>query len=359
MRRHIQIVSLIATMFFLCDCGSPAVKKLQENKQAASVQPEEVELMTLSRTDFHHQMISNGVLEASRKVSVSFSSEGIINDLNIKNGSRVKAGQVLGTLDRKDFELAVKSAQIALDKAKLNMYDILAGLGHEVQDTAIIPADVLNMVKIRSGYTIALNDLEKARLAYNGTILKAPFDGKVADLKINIYDRTDAGAVCSIIDDSFLNVDFLIMESEYKFIDKGLSVKVIPYADPTKIFHGKIKEINPRIGDNGQILVRSAIRNDGFLLDGMNVKVIVERTIPNQFVVPRSAVIIRNDLDVLFTYSDDNRAHWVYVDILSSNKDSHAVAAKPDRYSELNDGDKVIISGNLSLADGSLVQPKY
>ena len=79
----------------------------------------------------------------------------------------------------------------------------------------------------------------------------------------------------------------------------------------------------------------------------------MERNIPDQLVVPRSAVVIRDDLDVLFTYTDDGKAHWTYVRIVASNGDSHSVVANADRGSVLSEGDRIIISGNLNLADGS------
>jgi len=133
---------------------------------------------------------------------------------------------------------------------------------------------------------------------------------------------------------------------------------VIPFADPSKSVTGKVSEINPTVDKNGQIAVRATVRNDGSLIDGMNVKVIVERMMPGQLVVPRSAVVVRDNLDVLFTYTDDGVALWTYVNIIRSNGDSHVVTANADRGAKLNEGDKVIVKGNLNLADGSKVQLK-
>ena len=110
--------------------------------------------------------------------------------------------------------------------------------------------------------------------------------------------------------------------------------------------------------EKGQISVTAQVRNDGSLIDGMNVRVIVERMISGQLVVPRSAVVIRDNLDVLFTCTDDGKAHWTYVTILYSNGESYVVEANKDRNAELNEGDQVIVSGNLNLADNSDVLVK-
>ena len=339
-------------------CGNSASDSLKDGKAVAVPEVNEVEVITLERTDFADQLLSNGKLKAGRRASLSFGTNGVVAELNAVNGEKVSAGEVIAELDRRDLELSLEAAQIALEKAELELYDVLAGQGYAVKDTASVPDNILAMAEMRSGYTSAMNSLERARLEYEGAVLKAPYSGKVADLKLKEYDRTAGDPFCTVIDDSSLDVDFPVMESEYAFLEKGLQVRVIPFADPSQSVIGKVSEINPTVDKNGQIAVRATVRNDGLLIDGMNVKVIVERMMPGQLVVPRSAVVVRDNLDVLFTYTDDGVAHWTYVNIIRSNGDSHVVTANADRGAKLSEGDKVIVKGNLNLADGSKVQLK-
>lgn len=362
MMRTVQLVLngriIIILLLMLYSCGNPSSDELKDGKAVAVPEMNEVEVITLERTDFAHQLLSNGKLKAGRRASLSFGSNGVVSELNVVNGGRVSAGSVIAELDRPDLKLAQEAAQIALDKAELEFYDVLAGQGFSMTDLASVPDNIIAMAKMRSGYTSAKNSLERAKLDYDGAVLKAPYSGKVADLILKEYDRTTSDPFCTVIDDSSLDVDFSVMESEYAFMEKGLQVRVIPFADPSKSVTGKVSEINPTVDKNGQIAVRATVRNDGSLIDGMNVKVIVERMMPGQLVVPRSAVVVRDNLDVLFTYTDDGVAHWTYVNIIRSNGDSHVVTANADRGAKLNEGDKVIVKGNLNLADGSKVQLK-
>ncbi|MBQ9722908.1 MAG: efflux RND transporter periplasmic adaptor subunit [Bacteroidales bacterium] len=337
-------------------CGNIPSGELKDGKAVAVPEVNEVEVITLERTDFAHQLLTNGKLKALRRASLSFGADGVVSALNVSNGGRITAGSIIAKLDRPDLKLSLEAAQIALEKAELDFYDVLAGQGYVARDTAGVPDNVLAMAKMRSGYTSAKNSLARARLDYEGAVLKAPYDGKIADLRLKKYDRTAADPFCTVIDDKQLDVDFSVMESEYAFLEKGLQVRVIPFADPSKSVIGKVSEINPTVDKNGQIAVRAVVRNDGALIDGMNVKVIVERMMPGQLVVPRSAVVVRDNLDVMFTYTDDGVAHWTYVNIICSNGDSHVVTANADRGARLNEGDKVIVKGNLNLADGSKVQ---
>ncbi len=94
------------------------------------------------------------------------------------------------------------------------------------------------------------------------------------------------------------------------------------------------------------------------MIDGIDVKVLVEKEAGNQLVVPKSAVVIRDGLDVIFTYTEDGFAHWVYVNILSANEDSYSIEANSERRAQLSEGDMVIVKGNLNLADKSKVSLK-
>ena len=358
MRRSCYVIAACVAAAVMAGCGNTASEEMKDAKAVASPEVNEVEVITLERKDFASQLLSNGKLKAGRRASLSFGTGGVVSVLNVSNGGRVSAGSVIAELDREGLGLALDAAEIALERAELDFYDVLAGQGYTAKDTLNVPAEILSMARIRSGYDSAKNTLDKARLDYENAVLKAPYSGRIADLKLRQYDRTTSEPFCTVMDDGTLDVDFTVMESEYAFLAKGLQVRVIPFADPTKSVMGKVSEINPTVDRNGQIAVRATVRNDGSLIDGMNVKVIVERMIPDQLVVPRSAVVVRDNLDVLFTYTDDGVAHWTYVNILRSNGESHVVTANLDRGAKLESGDRVIVKGNLNLADGSKVQLK-
>ncbi|MBO5563396.1 MAG: efflux RND transporter periplasmic adaptor subunit [Bacteroidales bacterium] len=345
----------LAAVLLLSACGSRTGDKEADGRLQQTPEINEVDVMTLRRTKFARQLLSNGRLSAASRASLAFRTTGPLSSIPVKNGQVVGAGTVLATVDRPDLRLALESAEIALAKSEIDLYDVLVGQGYPARDTMSVPSDLLETAKIRSGYSSASSALHKARYDLSGTVLRAPFRGRVADIITKRFDQAGAEPFCSLVDDSSLDVDFTVMESEYAFLSVGLPVKVSPFADPDRLYTGTVTGINPSVDKNGQVLVRARVRNDGHLVDGMNVKVTVERMLPDCLVVPRSAVVIRDNMDVLFTYTDDGKAHWTYVRILASNGDSHVVEANSDRGAILQEGDRVIISGNLNLADGSAV----
>ena len=90
------------------------------------------------------------------------------------------------------------------------------------------------------------------------------------------------------------------------------------------------------------------------MLDGMNVRVIVEEKMQNMFVVPKDAVVERDGYHVIFLL-EEGRAVWTYVDVVHSNISSFAITGCQRKETTIKEGDIVITSGNLNLADGTEV----
>ena len=344
----------IAVLLLLASCGNGGNSEAgQDGKLQQKPAINEVEVVTLEKTDFPRQLLSNGKLSAVSRARLVFPTGGPVESIYFKNGQVVPAGATIARIARPDLQIALESAEINLQKAEMDLYDYLVGQGYTAKDTTSVPADIMAMARMKSGYLAAKNALARCRYDLSGTVLKAPFRGRVADIKLSRYDQAGSEPFCTLVDDSAFLVDFTVMESEYGFLSVGLPVRITPYADASRSYQGTIANVNPSVDKNGQILVQARIKGESGLLDGMNVKVTVERIVPGQLVVPRSAVVIRDNLDVLFTYTEDGKAHWTYVNILASNGHSHAVTANTDRGASLQEGDQVIISGNLNLADGS------
>lgn len=355
--RNVFVYLVLALSFLSCSGKEERKDGPADGRLSRRPQINEVGVITLERKDFPRQIRSNGKLKALSRADLSFGTTGEIGEIRVRNGQQIARGTVLARLARPDLYLALENAELALERARLDLFDRLAGLGYAAGDTLSPPSDVLSLAKIRSGYDAAVLSLRKARQDLDGTVLRAPFSGRVANLVLKTHDRP-AGVFCTMVDDRHFEVDFPVTETEYSFVRNGLAIQVEPFASPGKMCSGKITDINPLVDKNGQIALRATVSNPGGLLEGMNVKVLVENTLPSQLVVPRSAVVVRDNMDVLFVLTPDGRARWTYVRILAENSTSYSVEANADRGAELKEGDRVIVSGNLNLADDSEVVVK-
>jgi len=355
MRKFLTLM-IIASLIVSCkdkteDVGTAAKGEFVTEKNL-------VDTMVLRKTDFNKQIISNGRLKAMQKSDLQFLVSGTISDIYVKNGDRVTTDRELAKLDRRQAERNLEQARLSLAQATLSFEEGLIGYGNG-RDTTNIPSEYIKNQRIKSGYSNSVNNLRSAEEDMTNTILKAPFSGKIANLTAKPYEQT-SGIFCTIIDDSKFEVEFNLLESEMSFIAVGNSVKVTPFTDQGNVYNGSITEINPYVDDKGQIMVRALVSNStGKLMQGMNVKVVVENLTKNRLVVPKGAVVMRDNFDVLFRFNaSTGRAMWTYVDVVMSNTEFHVVGANQEKNAELNEGDIVIISGNLNLADNSRVEIK-
>lgn len=356
MRKYI-IIPLAMLTAVSCGWKDKEVKEDTLTRLSQAAEANYVDTMTLRLTDFRRQTVSNGRLMAVRKSALRFNTSGTISEVRFVNGQSVREGELIASLDPEAASIALAQAGNALKKAEIDLNDALIGFGYGDADTSDVPEAVMAVARTRSGYADAEQNYRRALYDFKGTRITAPFDGKVAGIKARVYESAPSDNFCSVIDDSRFDVSFPLLESEIPSVRTGMPVKISPFNAPDKVYTGRVTSVNPMVDEKGQIEVTASVDNsDGGMMDGMNVRVLVEEIIPGQQVVPKSAVVMRDNEDVLFVYqSGDSTARWVYVDIVMSNSDSHVVKVNETREAQLSLGDKVITSGNLNLAHESKV----
>lgn len=343
----------------LLSCSNIEKKAVSEaEKRQYTEQQNPVDTIILQKGTFRKELVNNGKLVALRKSELQFRVGEQLETLNLRNGDAVKAGQVIARLTLFTYRQQLANAQIQLKRNRLEMQNVLIGQGYNTMDSTAIPPHIYEMATIKSGYAEAVQSMKTALFNLESTRLVAPFSGKLANITQKQYDRVNAGTTfCTLIDDSEFEAEFRIVESEANDIQLGSEVQLIPFSDQT-VYKGRISEINPVIDANGLILVKALVKNPSRLKDGMNVKVLVEKEIPNQLVVPKSAVLLRDNQEVLFKCTHDTIAFWTYIQTTGENTTSYSVIAHPDKGATLEPGDTIIISGNLNLAHESRVDVK-
>lgn len=337
-------------------CSEGRTETSNTEKRVYEERLNEVDVMVLERTIFKKEIISNGKLRASRKSDLRFKVTGEIKELKVKNGDIVKSGQTIAVLDPFEFQQRLEQAETTLKRTSIEFEDALIAHGGSMNRDEI-PETIYENAAIRSGYTSALNDLKTAKFNLGHTVLRAPFSGKIANLKQNQYELATTGEVfCAVIDDSVFEVEFSLIESEIGQVKTMDSVKIVSFAN-TVSSSGAVSEINPLVNEDGLVLVKATVRNAGGLWEGMNVKVSIEKEAPGHLVVPKSAVVLRQNQEVLFKYTKST-AFWTYVQTGLENSTAYSVIAHPNKGAVLEAGDTVIVSNNLNLAHESKVRLK-
>lgn len=337
--------------FLLLNCKeNKPIETTPMEKQEYALQKNEVAIQVLKKRAFMEELQANGKLIARQKNILRFEVSGALKTLRIKNGDNVRSGQLLASLEAFDYRQTMSQAETNLKKADLEFRDILVGRGYDLNNRDSIPDNIFEMAGIRSGYLEAKNQWEAANHKLGLTELKAPFSGKIAGVQYKPFEQVNAGTTfLTLIDDSVFEVTFYLIESEINKVKTGDLITVTAF-NSGQNYTGKVSSINPMIEENGMVLIKALIKNDGHLIEGMNVKVSILKEVPQQFVVPKSAVILRQNQEVLFKYQN-KKTYWTYVNVMHENSTHFAVVPDPKKSSaNLMEGDTIIVSNNLNLA---------
>jgi RND family efflux transporter MFP subunit len=266
----------------------------------------------------------------------------------VKNGMYVRKGQKLAELDLFKLNNTLTQNKNALAQANLEMQDVLIGQGYAPDNLSAVPAEKLELAKVKSGYERAKAQYEASLYDVEQATLIAPFDGVVANLFDKQYNMPKSGEpFCRIIRTSAMEVDFTVLESELPLIKVGDQVEVTPYATAVGTRTGNVSEINPLVDENGMVRVKAQVNGGEKLFDGMNVRISVKRSVPDQMVVPRTAIVLRAGKQVIFTVKD-SIAMWNYVQTGLENLSEYTLVNW--EASGLQEGMTVITTGNVNLA---------
>ncbi|MDX8339744.1 efflux RND transporter periplasmic adaptor subunit [Draconibacterium sp. IB214405] len=344
--------TILFLILYLSSCTNKPDALAGVNKEILPEEKNTVEVVTLAEKDFLKEIVSNGKLSASQQAELYFEVSGPIASINVQNGNTINENDVIARLNNETYRLNMKKADLTMEQAKIDKLDALIGMGYSTTDT-VYSAEHEAIADIRSGYNQAQVTFEEARLQLAKTELKAPFSGKVSGIKQKPFEQANMSEpFCTLINDRRFYIDFPLLETEISKVKLGQDVTISPISGATNTT-GKICEIDPKIDENGLIWLKAEVDNPGQYLQGMNVKVSIKQAISDQLVVPKEAVVLRQNREVLFRYTQ-GIAYWTYIKVLNENEHEYAVAAAEG--ATLSAGDTVIVSNNLNLAHESEVE---
>lgn len=139
-----------------------------------------------------------GVIEEGASISAAFMAEGKIAKISVKEGDRVRKGQLLATLDDSDYRIGV--AQLEAQFEQMSKEKQRMDAMYEKHNIA--PNDY---EKFTTGYEQLRLQVEMARKKMGYTRLYSPSDGYIAVKYMSEGELVGAGTpVFNIIDDSRL-----------------------------------------------------------------------------------------------------------------------------------------------------------
>ncbi len=345
-----SIYIFISGLMLLIACQSKQETKFKTGKRSFSDEVNVVVTSLAKRKAFYKEFENNGTLKSNQRAQLPFGEQGKIVKVNVSNGQFVNRGDVIAQVEDVTQRFSFEKACRNVDRCKLSFEESLINQGYTLKDSADVPENIMKMALIRSGYQDAINDQYLAAYRLRETKVIAPFNGIVADLEAKPNNETSHYKFCcTLIDNKAFEVSFPMLESEISQLQTGMRVEVIPFAFSGDTLIGKLSEINPKVEENGMVNVKALVYNTGKLVDGMNVKVMVKKELGENLCVPKEAVTLRQERNVVFVAHNDT-AYWRYVDVGETNSSYSIIKGG------VGEGEQVVIEGNFNLAHLSPIQ---
>ncbi len=372
--RNIYFLFLFLTgLIFLVSCGGES-----ENEAA----PPEVVVFTTKaeKVPIYQEFV--GQIYGQKDIRIPARVEGFLEGIYFKQGSVVKKGQLLYTIDPQPFEAKVAARMSELAEAKtllakaqsdLNRIRPLAEINAVSQSE--LDAAVAQFEAAQAGVKAAEANLRAARIQLSYTRIKAPITGIIGKTKAKVGDfvgRSPNPVVLNTVSkiDTIL-VDFFLNESQYLQLaraylnhsgerleqirnsqDKNLELILADGSvHPEK---GAIVFVDRNVDPStGAILIEAYFPNPKKLLrPGQYAKIRAEvDEVENGILVPQRAVSEFQGIYQVYVVNDSNIVQLREVKTGPTVKDKWLILEG------LKPGERVVVEGIQMLKPGMTVTP--
>ena len=317
-----------------------------------------VEVSTIGKDSIANISYYSGQATPSKQIGVVPTIPGKVIDCHYEVGDRVGVGEVLFAIDSTDLYNNMRSLQANYDVAKLSYDNAETTYNNNklLFDEGIIAQtdmDKLIYACESSAANLATLDVQMEILQKNidDCIVTSPLSGVISTRSI------EKGAFASqsspsyvIMDLSTVKINIGVSEQVVNSISVGENVSVsISAVSPTP-FTGKVATISPTIDETGTYAIAINVANGNHAIkSGMLSEVsFVKESADNTIVLPRSAVITKDDGNYVFVV-ENNIAKQVSVTTGIETGETIQIT------SELIDGSQVVTKGQTYLSDGEQV----
>jgi RND family efflux transporter MFP subunit len=176
----IQTPSLIA---FLATVLLTACEKPVEVAKVKQLRP--VRTITLETVDYKQGFEFTAVVDAVNRADLAFKISGELTDFLVKQGDKVKKGDVIAKLDNTDLKIYRDEAQVQYDKAMADL-----ARANNLIKTQYISASEFDQIRANSHSARAQLATAENNLSYS--VLTASFDGVIAKVYSKNYQEINA-----------------------------------------------------------------------------------------------------------------------------------------------------------------------
>lgn len=357
-----KIILLMPLLLWGCGSSGSHPAKETVNSPSSILEEKVVEVIEVHPSPLSYTIEAVGSLKTIEDVILSPKRSGIIKNILVKEGDRVRRGQVLVQLDDVDARLQVERAEALLKQAETTLetdQNILTRY-QRLLEMKVIPQQTYDDLKLRVKLDevrleLAKTELEMAKQNLLDHQIVSPIEGMV-DLKIAALGEhvnvAPKDQIMRIVQMDPLELEFYIPENRVGRIRIGSRIQFTLKAFTGETFFGTLQYISPTVDPvTRNVKMKAHVKNsDHRLKPGFFAEVTIQAgQNPSALIIPESALISQEGKFYTFTIEDGiARRHEVEIGVRSGGK--------VEILKGIQHGDCVVIAGHEQISDGTKVK---
>jgi RND family efflux transporter MFP subunit len=324
----------------------------------------------VTREDLFRQVTIPAEFRPYVEARLNAKVSGYVGQINVDFGDKVKAGQLLATIEVPELQAQFLNAQAIEQKAEADytnanlIYRRLSSV-NDAHPNLVAKQDLdtaeANARVAAAAIAAGRADVEKFRTLVNYTNITAPFDGVVtwryADPGTLIQAGTTSDSqsmpLVRVSDNYLLRLDFPVSVQYVQYLHTGDPVEVLVDSLGGRKFSGKITRSTGKVDeDTRTMMFEIEVPNAKLeVAPGMYATVVLKvENHPNALAVPIEAVTGKNNAVLVVNAKSEIESRPVTLGV-----------EMPDKYevlSGLKEGDLVLVGNARHLQPGQKVEPK-
>ena len=265
---------------------------------------------TIERGNVKPTVSSTGTLSAVKTIQVGTQVSGQVSAIYADFNQHVRRGQLLATIDPALQNQAVEEAQAQLERAQATMQQVQGDYERSKQLYEWKAVTASEFSAVQSNYSVHKADVKSAQIALDRarqnlayTRIYAPIDGVIVERNVDVGQTVAANfstpQLFLIANDlSDMQILALVDESDIGVIRNGLPVQFTVQAYPNDTFTGTVQQVRLQSKNQDNVVNYTAVvgvhNATGKLLPGMTATVqFLTGTANDVLIVPNSALRIK------------------------------------------------------------------
>jgi len=347
MKKIIIIVVALSILALIIFRLSTSYKKTNATKDVSTdLAYVSVNVSPVLKMSTNDSLQLTGYMEAYSKIDIAAEAQGTITSLNAALGQNISKGGIIATIDDKLKKLAVQTAGISVTKLKkdLERYKNLY-TGGTVTEQQLNEAQNL--------YDNAEIQLEQAKKQLSDATIKSPISGVITKKQVEEGEYINIGSpIVTIVDISRLKIKLNVSEANVYQLKLNDKATITTDVYPGVTFRGNISFISSQGDDSHNYPVEIVIPNNSKypLKSGTFANVMIKLPVAAKAAyIPRES-LLGSITDAEVYVAENNKAKLKKIVVGNGN----------DKYikviSGLNDGDKVIVNGQINLSENKAIK---